>query len=353
MSGNSLGDILIDQIDGRLLNILQSDFPLSPTPFKEIAEKLNISEIQIIEKVTRLKEEGIIRQISAIFDTQALGYKSSLVAAKIDPSRVDDAASIINKHPGVSHNYLRNNKYNLWFTIAVPPKSRFGLEGTIRILKDQSGAQAMRLLPTIRLFKIGVKFDMAEEEDITTRSYNGIYGKRLDKGLDLEFTDTEIRAIRGFQKDLPITSTPFDLLSKEAGVDTSTLLDYAKAFIANGRMRRFAAVLHHRRAGFRANAMGVWVALDEDIEEIGRRMASFSVVSHCYQRPSYPDWPYNIFTMVHGRSVEDCEAVLGRISDETGIRERSALYSTKEYKKIRVVYFTPEIDEWERKIFLT
>lgn len=349
MSGNSVGDILIDQLDRRLLNILQSDFPLAPRPFNEIAERLDIREAEVIEKISRLKREGIIRQISAIFDTQALGYRSSLVAAKVDPSRVDDAASMINQHPGVSHNYLRNNIYNLWFTIAVPPKSRFGLDGTIRILKSQSGTEEMRLLPTIRVFKIGVKFDMAGEEDLTIRSYNGIYNKRSDKDLGGELTDAEIRAIRELQKDLPISQTPFDLLSKEAGIDTLTLLDYAKGFISGGRMRRFAAVLHHRRAGFRANAMGVWIVSETDIGEIGKRMASFSAVSHCYQRPSYPDWPYNIFTMVHGRSVEDCEETLDRISDETGIRERSALYSTKEYKKIRVVYFTPEIDEWERR----
>ncbi len=349
MSGSNVGDILIDQVDRRLLNILQSEFPLSERPFREIAERLDTSETEVIERITRLKHERIIRQISAIFDTQALGYKSSLVAAKVDPSEVDNAASIINQHPGVSHNYLRNNEYNLWFTIAVPPKSRFGLEGTIRVLKDKAGAGEMRLLPTLRLFKIGVRFDMSGEEDLTSRSSDGIYSRRPEKDMISLLTDREILVIRGLQKDIPVTPTPFDLLAGEAGVDTPTLLDYARGFIAQGRMRRFAAVLHHRRAGFRANAMGVWAVPEADIEETGRRMAAFSAVSHCYQRPSYPDWPYNIFTMVHGRTVEDCEEILTRISDETGIRERSALYSTKEYKKIRVVYFTTEIDDWEKR----
>ncbi|HLF87057.1 MAG TPA: AsnC family transcriptional regulator [Nitrospiria bacterium] len=348
-SGNSVGDILIDQIDRRLLNILQSEFPLSERPFRKIAEKLDTSEAEVIERVTRLKHERIIRQISAIFDTQALGYKSSLVAAKIDPSEVDNAASIINQHPGVSHNYLRNNEYNLWFTIAVPPNSRFGLEGTIGILKDKAGAEEMRILPTLRLFKIGVRFDMSGEEDLTSRSSDGMYSRRPEKDMIPPLTEREILVIRGLQKDISVTSSPFDLPAREAGVDTPTLLNYARGFMAQGRMRRFAAVLHHRRAGFRANAMGVWVSPERDIEETGRRMAAFSAVSHCYQRPSYPDWPYNIFTMVHGRTVEDCEEILARMSDETGIMERSALYSEKEYKKTRVVYFTPEIDDWEKR----
>jgi len=114
-------------------------------------------------------------------------------------------------------------------------------------------------------------------------------------------------------------------------------------------MRRFAAVLHHRQAGFSANAMGVWAVPGDDaeIERVGALMAGFRAVSHCYRRPSYPDWPYNIFTMVHGRSPEECEQTLTAVAAKTGIRDHRALYSTKEYKKVRVRYFTPDEDAWE------
>jgi DNA-binding Lrp family transcriptional regulator len=115
-------------------------------------------------------------------------------------------------------------------------------------------------------------------------------------------------------------------------------------------MRRFAAVLHHRKAGFSANAMGVWAAPESEIDRVGELMAAFREVSHCYRRPSYPDWPYNIFTMVHAKSQAECEKVLASIAGKTGIGNRSALYSTKEYKKVRVKYFTLDEAAWEEAV---
>jgi DNA-binding Lrp family transcriptional regulator len=110
-----------------------------------------------------------------------------------------------------------------------------------------------------------------------------------------------------------------------------------------------AAVLHHREAGFRANAMGVWAVPAGRAEEVGPIMASFKGVSHCYLRPTYPDWPYSIFTMVHGQEAADCQRIIDAISAATGITEYALLYSTKEYKKVRLKYFTPELEEWESR----
>jgi DNA-binding Lrp family transcriptional regulator len=145
------------------------------------------------------------------------------------------------------------------------------------------------------------------------------------------------------QRDLPVTERPF----ADAPFSLPELQAMHRQFLESGRMRRLAAVLHHRQAGFSANAMGVWAAPEHDLDRVGARMASFREVSHCYRRPSYPDWPYNLFTMVHGRSREECERVLAAIAEKTGISERDALYSTKEYKKVRVRYFTPDELVWE------
>jgi siroheme decarboxylase len=94
--------------------------------------------------------------------------------------------------------------------------------------------------------------------------------------------------------------------------------------------------------------MGVWKVPEERIDEVGDMFAHYQAVSHCYQRPTYDDWPFSVFSMVHGRSVEECEAVLHAMAAETGITERLSLYSTREYKKTRVRYFTPEMGAWER-----
>lgn len=335
----------LDALDKNLLNILQTEFPLNETPFRTIAGKVGASEDDIIARVRRLKAEKIIRQISAIFDTKSLGYESSLVAAKVSPDRVDEAAEIINGHPGVSHNYLRNGDFNLWFTIAIPPNSKLGLEKSVELLGQMAGVDSIRILPTVKLFKIGVKFDMTGDEAATAQTGPG--GYKSGESSTEPVTEEEVRLIRELQKDIPIESRPFDALASNAGVSSAHLLEKAREFVGNGKMRRFAAVLHHRKAGFGANAMGVWAVPDDRIEEVGQLMSSFAAVSHCYLRPSYSDWPYNIFTMVHGRSPEDCEATLAAIAEKTGVTNRSSLYSSKEYKKVRVRYFTAELEEWE------
>src|ERR1035437_4669419 len=140
-----------DPHDAALLGRLQIAVPFSRRPFADLGTQLGLGEDDVLARLKRLKNEKIIRQISAIFDTRSLGYASSLVAARVNPEHVDAAAAVLNAHPGVSHNYLRNHEYNLWYTIAVPPTSRFGLEKTVEILHRESGAEAPRLLPTLKL----------------------------------------------------------------------------------------------------------------------------------------------------------------------------------------------------------
>lgn len=327
-----------DAIDRELLDAVQTEVPVVERPFAELGRKLGLTELEAIERCTRLKSDGIIRQISAIFDTRSLGYESSLVAARVEPARVDEAAAVISQHPGVSHNYLRNHEFNLWYTIAISPLSKLGLEKTVEILHRESGAESTRLLPTLKLFKIGVKFDFGAESDAP------VYAEKNRSDIT-PLTPREIEFVRIMQRDLPMTETPF----LDCGMPLPELQALHRQFLETGRMRRFAAVLHHRKAGFSANAMGVWAAPESEVDRLGEHMATFRAVSHCYRRPTYPDWPYNIFTMVHGKSRDECEQTLAAIAEKTGVRDHSALYSTKEYKKVRVRYFTPDEAAWEER----
>lgn len=339
----------IDQTDAAILNMLQEGIDLVPQPFLAIASKLGLTEEDVLQRVQTMKKDKI-RQISAIFDTRTLGYSSSLVAARIAPERLDEAAAIINRHPGVTHNYKRNHDFNLWFTLAVPPNSRLGLERTVELLGQLAGVESIRMLPTLKLFKIGVNLDMSGQEDLTKTKSSPQYREEDRKNASRIVTEHDMVLIRELQKDLPIVSHPFDAWAQNAGVTVEELLAGARAFVEKKQMRRYSAVLNHRRAGFTANGMGVWRVPAERADEVGYKMAEFKAVSHCYLRPTYEDWPYNIFTMVHGRSVDECEQILQAIEDETGIRERITLYSTKEYKKTRVSYFTPEMDVWEDEV---
>jgi DNA-binding Lrp family transcriptional regulator len=332
-----------------LLNQIQADVPVVEHPFAEFGRKIGETEDQVIRRLEALQSAGIIRQISAIFDTRSLGYDSSLVAARVDPARVDEAAALIGQHPGVSHNYLRNHAFNLWYTIAVSPLSKLGLEKTVNILHGESGAESTRLLPTLKLYKIGVKFDLGGESRPDEQDAPPYTGTK--RAADTSLTPAEIEFVRVMQRDLPLVPTPFVEYARELGIPFAELRAMHQRFIDTGRMRRFAAVLHHRKAGFSANAMGVWAVPGDDaeVDRVGETMAGFRAVTHCYKRPIYSDWPYNIFTMVHGKTNDECERTLHAIAEKTGIRDHSALYSTREYKKVRVRYFTGEEEQWERQ----
>jgi DNA-binding Lrp family transcriptional regulator len=330
----------MDLTDRRLLNIIQSAFPLVEEPYRDLGNQLDISEALAIERIKKLKKANVVRQISAIFDTRRLGYKTTLVAMRFAPETLDHCARVINQHPGVSHNYARNGNFNLWFTLAVPPSE--SLEETIEDMAKRTGAEAFRMMPTIRFFKIGVNFDMvnnvgAAYDYYSPDGYNTPDGEEWKKAEQV--TDFEIQAIRELQEDLALVPRPFDGMSKRLNMTPQELFDMAESFETRGIMRRFSAVLHHRKAGFTANAMAVWKVPPERSEEVGRIMASSPWVTHCYERPTFPDWPYTHFSMVHATTKKECQEAVQKISESTGITDYTLLYSTREYKKTRVRYF--------------
>jgi siroheme decarboxylase len=337
----------MDAEDKRLCDLIQNEFPVVERPYEALAERLGSSQDEVLERVDRLRRERIIRQISAIFDTRRLGYRSSLVAARTAPERADQAAEVINTHPGVTHNYEREHEFNVWFTVGVPPNSRLGLERTIELLGELAEVDVIRPLPALRFFKIGVDLDMKGGRDPAAKKARR--EPTLPTPPPEALTERDIAAIRALQGDLRPVAEPFAAPAQRAGFSVAELLERAERFQATGQMRRFAAVLYHRSAGFVFNGMGVWKAPEERMDELGALMASYRGVSHCYQRPTYPDWPYNLFSMTHGRTRKECEDVLDAIAEETGLDERIVLYSTKEWKKTRLVYFSADAEEWERR----
>lgn len=327
--------IELDALDRELANLLQNGVPLVETPWEPYAAQLGITTEEVMARVRRMKAD-VIRQISAIFDSRSLGYKSTLVAMQFPPDDIDRGAAVINRHPGVSHNYRRNHTFNLWFTLTIHNSQ--DLQEEVDRLSAMSGASRTILLPTVRLFKIGVKLDVTGKKEVTRQEEGPVIsGIRTDQRLTRE----EIEAVRVLQRDLPIAERPFRVWEERFGIPQEHLFAFAQSFLERGIMRRFSAVLRHRNAGFSANAMGVWIVPEARLEEVGQIIAGFAAVSHCYQRPTYPDWPYNLFSMVHGKTAEDCNAVLDAIAARTGLRDYAKLYSTKEYKKVRVKYFPP------------
>ena len=338
--------IPLDETDKRLMNLLQSSFHLHPEPVGEIAGAAELDADEVKSRTQRLLDERIIREITPIFDTRALGYSSMLVAAKVDPENPHRAAKTINSHPGVSHNYLRTHEFNLWFTIATPPDSRLGLEGTLRVLRDLTGAESMRQLPTLTLFKINMNLEMEGGTDQLAAAVEAAPPRELERQ---PYDDADVTVIRALQGPMSVTDRPYDAPAEVAGMSTDDFLGHLAGMADRKLLRRVAAILYHRRAGFSANGMGVWRVPEGRILEVGAQMAAVRGISHCYQRPTYEDWPYSLFTMAHGRSKEECDAILDRIAETHGLHgeDRAVLYSSTEFKKIRLHYFTDDYARWE------
>jgi len=336
--------VALDDVDRKLLNLMQGSFPIAPHPYRHVATLGGLSEGEVMSRVQRLLDKRIIRQVTPIFDTRALGYSSMLVAAKVDPEHPHRAAGVINEHPGVSHNYLRNHDFNLWFTIATEPDSKLGLQGTLDVLAREAGAESVRQLPTLKLFKIRMDLEMEGDTEALASA------AQATEPIELEpqpYDELDISVIRALQGDMPVVTEPYAAAAAAVGLSQERFLEHLAGMQERGLLRRVAAILYHRRAGFSANGMGVWQVPDEQILDIGRRMACVRGISHCYQRPTYEDWPYSVFTMAHGRSKEECDAVLDAIAEQTGIHQRATLYSSTEFKKIRLLYFTEDFENWE------
>ena len=338
--------IPLDETDKRLMNLLQSSFPLDPEPFALVASQADLDLEDVLGRTQRLLDGRIIREITPIFDTRALGYESMLVAAKVDSEHPQRAAQIVNAHPGVSHNYLRTHDFNMWFTIATPPDSELGLKGTLEALMEETGAESMRELPTLTLFKINMNLEMEKGTDALAAAVEAAPPRELEPQ---PYDDEDIALIRALQGPMEAVARPYDAAAQELGISTEELLERLHRMVDRKILRRVAAILFHRRAGFSANGMGVWKVPEDEILTTGAKMASFRGISHCYQRPTYEDWPYSVFTMAHGRSKEECDAVLDAIAEECGMGpdDRATLYSSTEYKKIRLHYFTEDYARWE------
>ena len=324
----------MDDLDKEILNEIQWSFPLVTRPFDAIAKKFDTTPEIIKDRLHSLKEIGVLRQLSAIFDTRKLGYTSSLVAMEIESDKLEDVANQINRHPGVSHNYERDHQFNLWFTLAVPPG--IDLKQELEKFNVLKGIKKVRMLPTLQLFKIGVKLDLVDEKkhDIAPTEE-----KKEIKETKFEPTEQDKDFIRELQKNMDIIDEPFVNAAKNLGLTENEVFEKMKHYEDIGVVRRFAAILRHRQIGFTANGMIVWKVDNDKISEVGSKLGSFPQVSHCYERPTYPDWPYNVFSMIHCKTQDEAYDVAKTIQDQIHVDDYNILFSTREFKKTRVEYF--------------
>jgi len=329
----------LTELDKRVLTEIQANFPVAPAPYAVLAERVGATEGEVHGSVIGMKRDAVIRRIGAIFDSHRLGYRSTLCAIAAPPERLEEVAALIGCYPNVTHNYQREDRYNVWFTLIAPSEER--IAEILAEIAGTTGIDDILDLPAIRLFKIRVDFDLTGSREGRSEA------PPVSKPAETEavtLTDDEKALARLLQDDLPETLTPFADLAAQLqarGVDVTEewVIERTAVWRESGVIRRFGAAIKHHKTGYASNAMGVWNAPEERIEEVGAIMATFKEVSHCYERPKAPTWPANMYTMIHGRTREECEDVARRIREATGLPEPRLLYSVREFKKISMRYF--------------
>ncbi|NPA40207.1 MAG: Lrp/AsnC family transcriptional regulator [Thermodesulfobacteria bacterium] len=317
------------ELDTRLLTELQNNFPFSSRPFLEIAKRLGSSEEEVIATTNKLQQKGIIRQISAIFHPELFGHRTSLFAFKVPEGELDKAIEKINSHPGVTHNYLRDHTYNVWFIMVVPPGIDIEKEG--ERLAKMCKVKDFLFLPAKRIFKISTTFDIEATGEGKHFSSEG-------KGEVLELSNLDIKLVKALQEPLPVEKEPFKKIARRVGVEEDYIFNWLKEMESYNALRRFGALLKHDKVGFKFNIMVAWRVAEDEIESIASKLVSLPFVSHCYERVSYPNWRYNLYTMCHFKTEDGIEA-LKEVVKEVSPEEVAFLKTIKELKKKRLKLF--------------
>lgn len=321
-----------------LAHSVQHHVPLVSRPFAELAQALGLAEREVLSQLQLWRREGKLREISAILEGSALGYDSALVAGKVAKERIDDVAAVVDAHPTVTHDYVRDHDYNLWFTLSVPRE--MGLERTLEILAARAGVDAFHPLRRTHTFKVGVNFDLVSKTSRTTAT-------ALVAPKSLVPSERDRLLFRAIQTPLPLLERPFAALAARFGLDEPELLSFARSHLGNA-MRRYVATFRHRKLGVSGNGMVVWQVPEAELARVGPELARFPEVSHCYARNAIPGFPYTLYSMLHGPSEAACRELAGGIARRLGLASHLILFSTRELKKCRLRYFLPELDQWWR-----
>lgn len=331
--------------ESAILELLQQGLPPVPEPYKYIGEMAGLEEDTVLSIVKDLKERKLIRNIAGIFEGKSLGYKLSLVSFKVKDENIEQAARVINSHPGVSHNYLRKHKFNIWFTLAEESNEAF--EKSLSIIFRKSGADDYLVLENEKLFKIGVMLDIGKSSDKKEPVIPSL--KKISKENNFAITDDMKKSIILLQQDLPVEKNPFAGLIDKNNIDINinNLIENLKILIDTGIMRRYAAVLRHRNVGYTSNAMTAWKISDNFNPDI---FSKNRAITHLYLRTIYPGkWEYPLFAMIHARSDDELTGIVNELSRESGMEEYQVLNSLREFKKSRVQYFSDEFINWKKE----
>ncbi|QWU13868.1 DNA-binding transcriptional regulator, Lrp family [Paenibacillus sophorae] len=322
----------LDAMDRKLLNRLQIELPLVKHPWNTIAEELGLQQGDVLQRLERLKKEGFIRRIGGVFNPAGLGYRGCLYAMTVREDLFYQTAAVINSFKGVTHNYRRRSRLNMWFTLSFRTEEERG--AILETISEAAGGPRLYEFPSEQIFKLKVFLNMEEKATASAITPNpNLNGGTTFKQELCKIENTDMQLIRELQGDLPLLPEPYTEIAYKTGCSLEEVFRRLQTLQAGGALKRIGAVLKHREAGFSANGLFVSVLPKKHISEAGKRLAGYSEVSHCYKRRAHPDWPYNLYAMIHGPDEASVRKVAEHFVKQEGIKEYDILFSTEELKK--------------------
>ena len=322
---NSLQLEITAQKKDKLLSVIQSDFPIVSRPFKVLADSVGLTERKVMSSIISLNEEGIIRTFGPVFEASRLGYVSTLIAAKVDTERIADIAAAMLDINEITHNYLRDNEFNLWFTITARNSEIIG--DIINRIKKLSGVKEVLNLPARKVFKINAVWGLGKSKK------SNVDNKTEAPPLN----ESEKSLVKLLQNEFPVVENPFKIISGSIHRDESEIMDTINLWMNNGIIRRFGARLNHKKIGYTHNILAAWQG--KDLILCGKKFAELTQVSHCYLREPHENWPYELYTMIHAKSDAEADNILETMRSIAHRSKMIKLNTLYELKKTSMKYF--------------
>ncbi|VAW77727.1 Heme d1 biosynthesis protein NirD / Heme d1 biosynthesis protein NirL [hydrothermal vent metagenome] len=319
----------------QLLNNFQRNFPLLPAPFEHIAQSLNTDSDTVLKRLRELQKNGAVSRVGAVFKPNTVGV-STLAAIAVPDCLLGNVAPIISSFPQVNHNYEREHEYNLWFVVTA--ENQPALEGSLRHIEERVGYPVLSL-PLVKDYHIDLGFPMQLDQQPEPVMLNDspampIQASTLDPGCAEDLIDA-------IQDGLPLVARPYREIAERLGWSEQQVIDRLQQMLESGVIKRLGVVVRHHELGYRANAMVVLDVPDKIIDQLGYQLGKQDCVTLCYQRPRrLPQWPFNLFCMVHGKDRDDVLACVERMVEGLGLKQypRSVLFSGRRYKQCGARY---------------
>jgi DNA-binding Lrp family transcriptional regulator len=328
----------LDDVDAALVDGYQSGFPVVEEPFRVVATDLGIEEAEALERVRTLRERGVFRRFGAVLNPPVIG-SSTLAAVSAPEDRFEEVAEVINGYRQVNHNYRRSHEWNMWFVVTAG--SRETRDRILEEIEARTGCEVL-VLPMLTDFYIDLEFPVVNGDRFARESLSEteVDATRISEEATADFSDLERRLLLEIQDGFPLTRTPYRDVADAIDAPVDDVLAAVKRLRDNGCIKRIGCVVNHLVTGFDANCMVVWDVPDEELDERGEAVGALPYVTLCYHRPRRPeqDWPYNLFTMVHGREAAAVDAKVDELAGEHLPFEHERLFSTETLKQTGARY---------------